>query len=438
MYSIIQKHKKLAALIIAVASVSFLFWMFTVADIKQMFGKKGCVALVNGECVGVREFRYELLRYLDVMKDPDLERAVKRRVVSDLVVREILFQKASKTGLLASEAQVAEVIKNDRTFWENGSFSLEKYKETLSRLGMTPQEYEGYIRKRLSIERLFRFIASGVYLTEEEREVRRRVGGMRFSGRAYLITEDYVKVEERPSEEELRRFYEENRERFSLPQVMEFRVWETEKKEEAHRLYRALKGGEVREGGRTYRLSENKKPDLPPEVLREMERLKREGSYSITKVGNTYYVIYLQKVHPKSYRPFEEVKGDIEREVLRERKFLKMKELAETLKDKLKRGQKVPVRYLRFEDSEVEEFRKVFGVGEEEILRIVFSKDKVFGPYRLSGGYALLVIESRKMREVKDPGDEEMLKEKVRNITDLFVEKLIRDARIDINEEYIR
>ncbi|MDQ7038235.1 MAG: SurA N-terminal domain-containing protein [Aquificota bacterium] len=438
MYSLIQRHKRLAAFIIALASISFLFWMFTVADIKQMFGKGGCVAVVNGECVDLREFRYEILKYADILGDPDVERVVKRRVVSDLVVREVLFQKAEDMGILASYGEVAETIKTDRAFWENGSFSIEKYREVLSRFGITPQEYEEHVRRMITIDRLFRFLRAGVYMTEEEIHTFSRIEGVRFKGRVYLITEDYVKITEKPSEEEMRSFYERNRERFSLPEVKVFRVWTTEEKKEAHSVYRSLKEGKTVKGGVSYRVSSKQRPELPAEVVREMERIKREGGYSITKAGNTYYIIYLEKVHPKGYKSFSEVRSQIEKELIEEKKREKLREFAEGVKRRLKEGKGAGVRYLRFENSGVEDLTKTFSIREGDIMKMVFSKERVFGPYSMRTGFAVLEIEGRSFEDEKGDGlKEDLFSQKVGNILDLFVESLVRKSRIDINEDML-
>ena len=440
MYSIIQRHKRLAAVIIAVASVSFLFWMFTVSDIKQMFGRKGCVATVNGECIDVREFRYELLKYADILNDPDVEKVVKRQVLSNLVVREALFQRAKDLGFLASEGEVAERIKADRTFWEGDRFSVAKYREVLDRFGMTPQEYEDYVRKVLTIERIFKFLTAGVYLTEIEKDVRVTVDRVKFGGRAYLITEEYVKVEDKPSEDELRKYYEENREKFALPEEKEFLIWETKDKERAHSIYRGLKAGKIEGGYRTLSVQAGDDLDLPEAVNREIKRLNEQLRYTITKVKDTYYVIYLKEIKPKTYRSFEEVKDQVAEEVKKLKAKENLSRFANKIKDQLKEGKSPNVRYIRFEGSKVEEFVKLFGIDRNEVIKMVFSKERVFGPYRTPNGFTVLYIESRhldKEKKVPDLGLE-MLSEKKREIANLFVESVIRKARIDINEEYLK
>ncbi len=435
MYSLIQRHKRLAVLVVAIASASFLFWIFTVEDVKQMFGKGGCVATVNGECIDLREFRTEAVRYANFALD---ERAIKGQALSDLIVRELLFKRAEDIGIFASEGEVAESIKEDRTFWEGNRFSLKRYKEILTAFGFTPEEYEERVRKILTVEKLLKFVSSALYVTEKELEVERRIRSARFDGRLYLITEDYVKEKYEPSEEEMLRFYKENKERFSLPEEKIFRVWETKEKSEAHRLYRKLKEGVFEKNFKRFVLSEEKKPELPEAVIKEMERLNEENRFTLTKVMDRYYIIYLEEVKPRRYKPFEEVKEEIKKEIEKQKTEEILKKLAEDFKEKLKKGEKIKVRYLKFEGSDVDEFKKLFRIGDNEILRLVFSKEKVFGPYKLLTGFGVLYIERRREVETEEDFSSLLLSEKRRDTLEMFVKSLVRKARIDINEEYMR
>ncbi|MDQ7083020.1 MAG: hypothetical protein Q9N34_08845 [Aquificota bacterium] len=66
-----------------------------------MFGLKRCVADVEGSCITLREFRYELLKYANLMEKEDLRSIVKRQVLYSLVNREALYIKALRLGIVA-------------------------------------------------------------------------------------------------------------------------------------------------------------------------------------------------------------------------------------------------------------------------------------------------------------------------------------------------
>jgi len=435
MYALIQRHKRLAALVIAVASLSFLFWMFSVADIKQMFGLQRCVAVVGKECITLREYRYELMKYSDLLNKPELRDAVKRQVLYSMVAREALYQKARSLGLVASDREVADAVKEDRSFYENGRFSLRRYRETLERIGLTPEEYELQIKKHLSIQKLLRVLEKGVYLTAKELDYRRDLFAKKLSGKLYLLTPARVKLSYKPTQEELRKYYEENRERFKGEAERVYKLWETEKKEEAHRLYSSLKEGRIPSGGRTVKGS----GDFPPEVRREFARLSGENRYSLTKAKGKYYVVYLEETSAGGIKPFEEVREEIEKALKTKKAQELLERKAYELAQKLRKGERVDIEPVVFENSTAGEFSQLFGVDEEELVRIVFSRERVFGPYRTAGGFAVVYVEQRLPGE-KVNGEairEGLIRSKFSSLIDLYVDKLIRSAGVKLNEDLI-
>lgn len=439
MYTIIQRHKRLAAIIIAVASISFLFWMFSVADIKQMFGLKRCVASVNGSCITLRDYRYELLRYSDLLEDERFRDVIKRQVLYNLVGREALYQKARSMGIVASTKEVVESIKNDPSFQESGKFSLSKYREVLERIGLTPEEYEERLRKRLTVQKLLNFVSLGVYLTDREEEFQEKIMSARFYGKVYLISPSSLKTSYEPKEEELKDFYARNKELFSTQEKRIYRIWRTQDKKEAHRIYSEVKKGRVLKGGEVF---ENVPDGLPENVKKELGRLKREEPYSITKEGDTYYILFLEKEEPSRLRPFEEVREEVKRKFLEE----KREELARVEADKVKKllleGKNVGYKSLKFDSSSVEEFLTLFRIPEEETLRLVFSKEKVFGPYRAAGGYAVVYIERREFKpeEIKDREKirESLLEAKKNDLINLFIDRVVKNSDVKVNEDFLK
>ena len=439
MYAIIQRHKRLAAIIIAVASVSFLFWMFSVADVKQMFGLKRCVASVNGSCITLRDYRHELLRYSDLLENEKLRNVIKRQVLYSLISREALYQKARSLGIVASTKEVVESIKNDRSFFEGGKFSLDKYRNTLRRIGLTPEEYEEDLKKRLTVRKLLNFISLGVYLTDREEEFQKRIMSARFYGKVYLISPSSLKISYRPKEEELKDFYKRNRELFYTKEKKIYRIWKTEDKKEAHRIYGEVKKGKLPKGGEVL---ENLPNGLPESVRKELGKLKIAEPYSITKVGNTYYILFLEKEEPRRLRPFEEVKEEVKRRFLEEKRKELARIEAEKVRKLLEEGKKVDYRSLKFDGSSVSEFITLFRIPQKEMLRLIFSKERVFGPYRTAGGYAVVYIERREFKPEKVK-EEEKLKEnlltaKRRDLINLFIDKVVKNSDIKVNEDFLK
>jgi len=358
MYALIQRHKRLAALVIAVASLSFLFWMFSAA------------------------------------------------------------------------------IKKDRSFYENGSFSLSRYREILQRIGLTPEEYELRIKKNLSVQKLLNMLRGGVYLTAKELDVRRYLLSSLLSGKLYLLTPQRVKLSYKPTEEELRRYYEENRERFRRKSERVFRVWEVKDKALVQKLYSALKRGELPSGGKRVK-KDGKLPDL---VKREMERLSERNPYTVVKAEDRYFILHLEQVSPEELKPFEEVKEEIEEIVAEERKRELLKSKAFELAEDLRKGKETDLKPVFFENSKASEFKQLFGIEERELIRVVFSAERVFGPYRTAGGYAVVYIEKR-TPPAGPPEDglrEALLGEKFESLMDVYVDHLVNSLGLKVNEELIK
>ena len=412
--------------------------MFSAADVEQMFGLKRCAAEVNGKCITLREFRYELLRYSDFLEKEELRSVVKRQVLYSLISRELLYQKALEIGVIASDLEVAETIRKDPNFKRNGRFDIDLYKETIERLGLTPQEYEAFMRKKLTASKFINFISGLVYLTDMEKEFQRKLLSTRLYGKLYIVSPKSVSLDYRPDEEELERFYKENRERFLTPEKRTYLLWKTENKEKAHSVYSSLKKGDIPAGGKEVKDLK----ELPEDVLRELERLSERRKFSITKVKGVYYVIYLKDIESRRIRPFSEVKDEI-RDILKKEKMQEILEKkAWEIRDKLRNGEKIEIKPLEFENSGADEFVALFNMGSDDSLKLVFSKERIFGPYRTVNGFAVIeVIERRQSSEpVKnvEEAEKSLRRAKGESLINLLVEKLVDGAKIKTNEEYLR
>ncbi len=414
--------------------------MFSVSDFRQMFGLQRCIATVNGSCITFREYRYELLRIPNLPEDRELLNLFKRQVVDSLILREALYQEALKLGIVVSNREIVDTIKNDASFYEGNEFSFEKYRDILERAGLTPQEYENILKKVLTVRKLFKLIEFGVYISEGELEVQKKIYAFRAKGVAYLVTPQHVSIEVVPSEEEMKRYYERNKGSFVKKTPKLYRLWKTRSKEEAHRIYSLLKKGQIPDGGQT--LEEQEVERLYKDAVKAIRSLDMENRVSITKSEGIYYIAYLERMSSERLKEFEEVKEEIKQLLLEEKKGEFLEKKAYEVKENLLKGRTPSVQGVQFDSSKIEEFIALFSIKEKDILELVFSDRKVFGPYSLPEGYTVLFISDKDYEELKDEDikrlKEELLKVKVDSLAQAYAQRVLDGAEVKINQEFFR
>ncbi|AAC06821.1 peptidylprolyl isomerase [Aquifex aeolicus] len=433
MFGLIQKHKRIAVIIVTLASLSFLFWMFSVSDVKQMLTGNPCVATVGDECITLREYRFELLKYSNFLQDERTEKLARRVALNSLITKEVLYLKAKELGWYVSDEEVVEVIKNDENFKEKGKFSVEKYRETLNRFGLTPAEYEEIVRKSLMAQRVLNFLREGVYVLPDELDIQKRFYSLRVEGKLYLIKPSDVKVDYEPSEEEIKEYYEKNKEKFKEEEKEVVYVWSLKDKEKVKEYYENLKKGSIPSGYTEF--NEN----LPPKVKEAVKELNQENRIKVVRVGENYYLLYYKGKENAGYKPLEEVKEEIKKELVAKKQREKLKEFAQEVFKNLKEGKEVGVKPLAFSSASLEEIQRILMVEQKDLLNLVFGKEKVYGPYPSLAGYGILVVKNRKFEELKPEQVKEIERElkdnKFNDLAGLFVEKLIKEYGVKVNEQ---
>ena len=409
--------------------------MFSVSDVKQMLTGNPCVATVGDECITLREYRFELLKYSNFPQDKGMEKLIKRVALNSLITREVLYLKAKELGWYASDEEVVEVIKKEKSFQEKGKFSVRKYRETLERLGLTPAEYEEIIRKSLMAQRVLNFIKQGVYVLPEELEIQKKFYSLRIEGKLYLIKPSDVKLNYTPSEKEIKEYYEKNKEKFKKKEKITVYVWNLKEKEKVKEYYEKLKEGKIPTGYTEF--SEN----LPEEVKKAVQELGKEKRIKVVKVGEDYYLLYYKGKEPTGYKPLEEVKEEIKKELIAKKQREKLKEFAQELLKRLKEGKEVDLKPLVFSSASLEEIQRILMVEQRDLLKILFGKEGVYGPFSSFAGYGILVVEGKKFeklsREKLKEIERELKKNKFNDLAGLFVEKLIREYGVKVNKQLL-
>jgi len=439
MYSLVYKNKKFVAGVIGLVSLSFLVWLLWVGGVGDIANiGQNCVAKVDGSCITLRDYRRELLRYGDLLQNKDMEQLLREQVLESLIVQELLYTKAKKLGFLASNQEVIDLIKSDPSFQENGIFSISKYKESLARLGLEPAEYEEYIRKILTIQKLLNLIGNAVYLTPKEEEVNLLSQSFEIGGRLYIINPEDVPVS--VSEKEILDFYTQNRENFKREPTKVVRLWIEKDKQKAEEIYRALRNRQEVPNFKEFKLPQQE-GEFPTELKGELNRLSPTEPISLVKTGEGYAIVFLFKEEIGGYKSLEEVKAEIEKTLKEKKAQEQVKSLAEKVKEELTQGKDVPYRFFEFSKTPALQLLSVMKLGEKDIFEILLSKEKVFGPYPLLRGYGVLVVQERSKKEIDQRQRAEFIKDilslKKDATINYYIENLRKGAKVKINRELI-
>jgi peptidyl-prolyl cis-trans isomerase D len=439
MYSLVYKNKKFVAGVIGFVSLAFLLWLLWVGGVKDIANiGQNCVAKVDGSCITLRDYRRELLRYGNLAQNKDMERLLKQQVLESLIVQELLYARAKKLGFLASDQEVIDLIKSDPSFQENGIFSTSKYKESLARLGVEPTEYEEYIRKILTIQKLLNLIGNAVYLTPREEEINLLSQSFEISGRLYTINPEDVPVS--VSEKEILDFYTQNRENFKREPTKVVRLWIEKDKQKAEEIYKALKNRQEVPNFKEFKLPQQE-GEFPTELKGELNRLSPTEPISLIKTGEGYAIVFLFKEETGGYKSLEEVKAQIEKTLKEKKAQEQVKSLAEKVKEDLKQGKGVSYKFLEFSKAPALQLLSVMKLGEKDLFEILLSKEKVFGPYPLLKGYGVLVVQERSKKEIDQKQRAEFIKDLISLKKDAtinyYIESLRKGAKVKINRELI-
>jgi len=132
---------------------------------------------------------------------------------------------AERDGIVATEAEVQAAIRGDRSFQSNGAFSFALYQRILRENSLTPERYEEFLRRRITLMRLGQAVL-GAATWASPMEVDRAVADMTdtFTVRVAKFSQskkesDAVKVDDAA----LKKWYEDNKKSLELPDRVKIR-----------------------------------------------------------------------------------------------------------------------------------------------------------------------------------------------------------------------
>ncbi len=159
-----------AGTILGLLAVTFIFWGIDFSLNTTTFAAK-----VNGENIPLAEFDRELQaeqnRYQQIYRielTEDLRREFRRNVLERMVRDAALKQRVDEAGYRVSNERVTEYIRAAAPFQVEGEFSFQVYQGLLANQGLTPTAFESLQREQLEVLDLQSGIADSTFLTPTE------------------------------------------------------------------------------------------------------------------------------------------------------------------------------------------------------------------------------------------------------------------------------
>lgn len=152
---------------------------FAIVGIESYFvgGKATAVATVNGNEISQHEFdrqfdqqKQRILASLGPSGDVSrIDSAVLReQILKGLIDRQVLAQKAYKSGFVVDDASFWRLIQDTPAFQENGKFSEQQYIKVLRGAGEDPATFPTKAKQELAVAQLSGGIAQTVFISNKE------------------------------------------------------------------------------------------------------------------------------------------------------------------------------------------------------------------------------------------------------------------------------
>ena len=213
------------------------------------------------------------------------------KAIEALVNRELQYQDAVAKGMEVDKEKVNAQMENIRK-----RFTPEKYKAALEKEGMTEEKVRAQVEKEVLVQTM-----------NEKKEAEAQI-----------------------SEKDVKEYYEKNPSKFKQPDTVKLRLITSTDEKKAQDILAKIKAGEDF-GDIAYKMSEDpyrvKGGDIgymhKGRMLAEIEeaafKLKVGEVSDIVKVENAWFIIKLEDKKPEHVIAFEEIKGQLKKELEKNR-----------------------------------------------------------------------------------------------------------------------
>lgn len=220
--------------------ITFSLWFIIAAFVGTIFfvwgvGTKTQDALyavkVNGTVITDTEFRDKVDTTRNQFRQlfgNNLDEALKgntleKTVMESLIDEELLREEAAKLNVPVSDAEIAAQIQSTQAFQTDGHFDQQLYVQLLGRNRLTPQIYEAALKRDLTVKKMQDIVKQSVAVSDAEISNEYVYQNTEASVRYLELKAENFVSQVKYSDDDLKKFYDENKENFRVPEKADFK-----------------------------------------------------------------------------------------------------------------------------------------------------------------------------------------------------------------------
>ena len=138
-----------------------------------------------------------------------------------------LLEVARRNGIEATDSEVAQAIRTDRSFQQNGQFSFALYQGLLRENSLSPERFEEFIKRRLTMMKVAGTVLSGSASWASPMEIEQAVADMTdsYTVRVARFKQDKAEADAvKLDDDGLKKWYNENSKSLELPERIKLRM----------------------------------------------------------------------------------------------------------------------------------------------------------------------------------------------------------------------
>ncbi|MDE1461090.1 SurA N-terminal domain-containing protein [Spartinivicinus poritis] len=214
---------------VIVILIIFSFAIFGLESIRLVATNNG-VATVNGVDISPQEVqramtfqRNQLIQQMGDNFDPSLinEDELRSGAIESLINEQILVQAAEEAGMYVTDQVINEYILQNPSFQVEGKYSKERFQLAISSLGLSPQQFRQYLRQQVLVNQYTIGVSASDFVLDNEINTVLKLDQQTRSIQYLTLQLDKIKAEVKPTEDEIKAYYEANKDDFKTPEQIQ-------------------------------------------------------------------------------------------------------------------------------------------------------------------------------------------------------------------------